>query len=155
MQTDVDELDVKLVIAAAASEFSRATAWLQATCDARGIPPAPQYKLDICLNEALANVLAHGGSEALGAPIKLGLALRGTPDAGRVRMTLRAAGVAFDPNGHRQKPAPQSLDDAEPGGLGILLMRTNADEIRYQRLGEENCTTFVIGWDAADSAEQA
>lgn len=155
MQIDVDEPEVTLLIAAASDEFLRATAWLQAICHAREVPPDQQHRLDICLNEALANVLAHGGSEALGSPIELRLVLHGRHDAGRVSMTLRAGGVAFDPNSHRQKPAPQSLEEAEPGGLGILLMRANADEIRYQRLGKENCTTFVIRWDGAESAEHA
>lgn len=155
MQSHVDTLEVTLAIAAEAHEFSRATAWLHEACAARGVPPEQQHRLDLCLNEALANVLAHGGREALAAPIRLGLALDGTPGAGRARMTLSAAGVAFNPNNHPQKPPPRSLDDAEPGGLGILLMRANSDEMRYQRRGERNCTTFIIGWDGTGNNENA
>lgn len=147
MQGNVEKLEVTLTIAAESREFSRATSWLQEACTARGVPPEQQHTLDICLNETLANVLAHGGHQALAAPIRLELALDGTPNAGYARMTLCAAGVAFDPHSHQQNPPPQSLDDAKPGGLGILLMRTYADEIHYQRLGEQNCTTFITHWD--------
>lgn len=146
MGLPANEFEATLSIAAESSEFSRATSWLESVCGTRGVPPDQRYRLDVCLNEALANVLAHGGRAARVNPIRLDLSLRQMQDAGSARMTLCAAGVEFDPNSHRQKPVPQTLEEAEPGGLGILMMRTYADDIEYRRLGEQNCTSFVIRW---------
>ena len=146
MRSQAGEIEETLSIAAEAGEFSRATAWLESICNERGVPVDERYRLDICLNEALANVLAHGGSAALGVPICLRLGISGGLEAGRASLTLNAGGVPFDPASHRTRPSPRTLEEAEPGGLGILMMRTNADRIAYERLGETNCTTFLVRW---------
>jgi anti-sigma regulatory factor (Ser/Thr protein kinase) len=66
-------------------------------------------------------------------------------------LTLNAGGVPFDPASHRTRPSPRTLEEAEPGGLGILMMRTNADRIAYERLGDANCTSFLVGWGTGSS----
>lgn len=151
MRSQSGECEETLSIAAKADEFSRASLWLESVCNARGVPGDERYKLDICLNEALANVLAHGGDAAGTAPISLKLTLSGDREAGMVWLSLHARGVPFDPASHCPRPAPKTLEDAEPGGLGILMMRANADRIVYERLQDANSTSFLVRWGAASS----
>lgn len=44
------------------SEARRASTWLDEAGSARGIPADPLLRLDLCVTEALANVIAHGGA---------------------------------------------------------------------------------------------
>jgi len=155
MRSQSGALEEILSIATEAREFSRATVWLESVCKARGVPVDERYKLDICLNEALANVLEHGGDAARTAPIGLKLTLSGDRDAGAVWLTLHAGGAPFDPASHRTRPAPRTLEEAEPGGLGILIMRTNADSIIYERLQDANRTSFLVRWGTASSDDGA
>jgi serine phosphatase RsbU (regulator of sigma subunit)/anti-sigma regulatory factor (Ser/Thr protein kinase) len=143
-------IEEALSIGAEACDFSRASAWLETVCDAHHVPVDERYKLDLCLNEALANVLAHGGSAAIAKPIALALTLGGDSTSGTACLTLTAAGVAFDPGSHQTRPAPMTLEEAEPGGLGILLMRANADCITYERRGDANCTSFLVHWGSGE-----
>ena len=140
------DIEATLSFNADPAEFARASAWLAGLCQAHGVPSDQMDRLDICLNEALANVLSHGGADALTAPITLKLALVMAAHEGKACMTLIAGGVPFDPATHVTRAMPTTLETAEPGGLGVLLMRANADEIHYRRIGQLNCTDFRFGW---------
>lgn len=140
------ERAAQLAIAADRAEFRRASAWLHTVCAGYGMPEEKLYALDICLDETLANVVAHGGSAASALPIAMSLTIDGTPTDGQVILTICAGGVAFDPHTHQMRPVPMTLEDAEPGGLGIHMMKTYADELRYTRDNERNCTGFVVRW---------
>jgi anti-sigma regulatory factor (Ser/Thr protein kinase) len=50
---------------------------------------------------------------------------------------LRDPGPEFDPTAAAERP-PQADDDDQPGGWGIQLVRRYVDEIRYERVADEN-----------------
>jgi anti-sigma regulatory factor (Ser/Thr protein kinase) len=149
MQPQSGEVEEALSISAEACEFARASAWLESICNARDVPVDERYKLDICMNEALANVISHGGPAAIENPILLTLTMTGSRASGVASLALHATGVPFDPTLHQTRPAPQTLEEAEPGGLGVLMMRANADHIAYERRGDLNCTSFLVRWGVA------
>ena len=136
----------QFAIAADRAEFRRVSAWLHTVCAGHGVPEEKRHALDICLDETLANVVAHGGPAASEHPIAVFLTIDGTPKDGQAILTICAGGVAFDPRTHQMRPVPMTLEDAEPGGLGIHMMKTYADELRYARDNERNCTGFVVRW---------
>ena len=57
-----------LSIGAGSAELRRALEWLEAVCRQRDVPQVSAERLALCLHEALANVIAHGGASALAAP---------------------------------------------------------------------------------------
>lgn len=109
--------------------------------------PADQIdRLEICLNEVLANLLEHGGAEASGEPILLRLHAI-TPDAGAgVRLVISDAGVPFDPVVASDKPLPASLSEASPGGLGLRLVRAYTDGMAYRVLEDRNELSIEMHW---------
>jgi anti-sigma regulatory factor (Ser/Thr protein kinase) len=135
-----------LTIAADPGDFRRASDWLGELGQAHHLPADLVYGLDVCLNEALANVLAHGGEEARRAPIQLSLELHRTAAGGAATLTLRDRGIAFDPLAHVPRAAAASIEDAVPGGQGIVMMREYSDDIRYQREADENRLSFTVRW---------
>ena len=53
----------------------------------------------------------------------------------------RALGQAAMP-----RPAPESLTDAQSGGLGIVMIHSFSDTLRYRRDDGLNRLTFAVRW---------
>lgn len=116
------------------------------------IPEDPFGRLDLFLNEALANVMDHGGPTALEAPIQLVLSIASSEQGDEATLTIEDGGKPFDPLAHTPRPIPQSLDEAVPGGLGIPMMRNLADDLHYTYDNNHNRLSFTVRWDTAQTA---
>ncbi len=138
-----------LVIAASGDEVRRASEWLTALCRQHAVPEAHIDRLELALNEVLANVLAHGGGAALVETIRIRLDVRPDAAAGEARVTVSDAGVAFNPVTVPEHVQPRTLAEAEPGGLGLPLIRRCADWMEYCREGGHNHFTFGARWTRA------
>jgi serine/threonine-protein kinase RsbW len=137
---------VELDIGADGAEARRAAEWLEAACRQRNVPRAPADRLALCLHEALANIIAHGGAQALVAPIRLVLELRLDSGGGQVSVTVSDAGAAFDPLSVPRKTLPATLGEASSGGLGLVMIRRCADWLDYRHEGGRNHLTFGARW---------
>jgi len=130
--------------------MTHASQWLEARCDEHGVPGEHVARLLLCLDDALANVLTHGGPTALSNPIKLQFEVRAEPESRTASVTLSDAGIAFDPVGAPGKALPKGLDDldtAELNGRGLQMIRAAASEFRYRREDGRNHLTFGTRWE--------
>ncbi|MCT0208927.1 ATP-binding protein [Synechococcus sp. CS-1332] len=127
-------------------ELRRCSIWLTESCQTQAVPSGPAGKLDLCLNEVLANLIDHAGAADFSAPVDLSLELADCGDRGLATLTIIDTGPAFDPLGVSRGPLPRSLADAEPGGLGLLLVRRFMDERSYERAGDRNVLKLGIYW---------
>lgn len=80
--------------------------------------------LGLCVNEALANVIRHAYGNRPGQPIQLWAAATGDD----LCIHIRDWGNGVDPS---QLPLPPRAA-LEPGGLGLVCLRTLMDEVRYE-----------------------
>lgn len=135
-------------IGAEGAEVRRASDWLAEACRRRDVPAAPVDRLVICLNEVLANVIAHGGEAAHSAPIALRLDVGHDPRGGKASVTVSDAGTAFDPLAAPQRVLPRTLAQSSPGGLGLVMIRRCSDWLDYRREGGRNHLTFGARWSA-------
>lgn len=133
-----------LELQAQSGEVRRATAWLHAEGQARAVPDEVLARLDICLHEALANVLDHGGLPAA-ACITLLLRVQDS----HAMLTLCDGGLPFDPTLARQAPFTSMLEQTQPGGLGLVMLRANAGQLDYRHDGGCNHLTVTVSWSAA------
>ena len=140
----------ELAIRAVADDVRPASEWLAQTCETHGVPDTQILRLDLCLNEALANVIAHGGEQALANPVRLRLDVtRGGP-AHQAVVTVYDSGPPFDTTSVQPGALPLTLDDAEPGGLGLLMIRNLSDSLSYWYDNGHNELSFGVRW--ADEA---
>ncbi|HSV19694.1 MAG TPA: ATP-binding protein [Casimicrobiaceae bacterium] len=139
----------QLTIRADTHETRRASQWLVAAADANRVPADATIRLDHCLDEALANVIAHGGPAATASPIGLHFAVRRNAGACAADLTLLYDGLAFDPSRHEPRPRPANLQDASLGGLGLLMLRHFADALEYDRSDGRNRLTITVNWTEA------
>jgi serine/threonine-protein kinase RsbW len=137
-----------LTIRAEAEEVRRASAWLESTARAQRVPPEQIVRLDHCLDEALANVMRHGGPTAFASPIRLALEVQRGDGWCSAELLVADEGIAFDPSCLMLElpPRPATLAQAEPGGLGLLMIRSFADDLSYQRSEGVNQLTMIVSW---------
>jgi anti-sigma regulatory factor (Ser/Thr protein kinase) len=145
-ETHTDKQAETLAIAASGDEVRRACAWLAAALRQRDVPDRQVERLELALHEVLANVLAHGGSTARAEPICIGIEVRA--EKGEAEVAVSDAGIAFDPTGAPTRTPAKTLAEAQPGGLGLPLIRRCADWMSYRREGGRNHFTFGARWAA-------
>ena len=136
----------ELTIGANGAEVRRASEWLDTTCRQRDVPQALVERLALCLHEVLANVITHGGRTALSAPIRLLLEVRLDQDCSKASVTVSDAGIAFNPLSVPKKILPKTLDEASPGGLGLVMIRRCSDWLDYRHEDGHNHLTFGTRW---------
>ena len=133
-------------IPAASGEVRRASAWLETTCFERGVPPSQISRLELCLNEALANVVDHSSTADQSLPIRLRLDVHQNQSTNEVIVTITDSGAPFDPLSKPTKSRPKSLADAEPGGLGLIMIRHFSDKQDYHYIDGNNQLSFSVCW---------
>jgi anti-sigma regulatory factor (Ser/Thr protein kinase) len=136
----------ELTIGANGDEVRRASDWLYATCRQHEVPEALAERLVLCLNEALANVIVHGGGNAISTPVKLMFEMSIGDGHGKAGVTVSDAGVAFDPLSVPPRQAPKTLEEASLGGLGLVMIRRCSDWLDYRNEQGRNHLTFGARW---------
>lgn len=136
----------ELTISASGDEVRRASDWLYATCRRHEVPEELVERLVLCLNEVLANVIVHGGRDALSAPVRLMLEIGRDDGCGKAGVTVSDAGVAFDPLSVPARATPKTLEEASVGGLGLVMIRRCADWLDYRNERGRNHLTFGARW---------
>ena len=138
----------ELTIRADVWDARRASEWLGVTAVAHGVPVEQLVRLDHCLDEALANVIKHGGEAALAASVVLQFGVRRGKGVCTAELRVVDEGAPFDPSVLPDAPMrkPHSLADADVGGLGLLMIRNFSDDLTYRRSDGRNHLTICVSW---------
>jgi sigma-B regulation protein RsbU (phosphoserine phosphatase) len=121
-------------------ELARLSAWVAAEARAAACSERDAFRLDLALTEAVTNIIEHAFPE--GGTHEISLQLEAAPE--NLTVALTDGGRPFDPLAGPPKALPTRLDEAQPGGLGIHLIRQYCDACRYERLEAGNRLTLVF-----------
>jgi len=128
-------------IANRTSELRPLSTWAVEVARQLGCSPDKCSDVDLCLTEAVSNVIQHGYEDDAPHVIEIEI----TREPGALAIRIEDDARPFDP---LQAPGTvaTSLDEARPGGRGIALMRSAADSASYERRDARNRLTvrFVI-----------
>jgi serine/threonine-protein kinase RsbW len=124
-------------------ELARVWSWVGALAAEYSIPAETEFAIQLCMEEALSNIIRHGYH---GQPDQL-ITVACAASAGNRELlfTLEDHGPAFDPLAASEvenKPSPTSIDQLQVGGRGIHLMRKFAGSLAYQRIPGGNRLTI-------------
>lgn len=125
----------RLVLRSDLAELERLAGWLEDWAR-ENVSPAVSFAVQLCLEEAVANVIMYGGTD------QLEIAVEVERNDGALVALIEDNGRQFDPT---QAPAPlraTSLQDATIGDLGIHLMRSFASGMHYERRNGRNRLTL-------------
>jgi anti-sigma regulatory factor (Ser/Thr protein kinase) len=125
----------ELSLAPELSEIARLIDWAEACCDADGIGGEIRFGLVLALEEAVANLMNHA-FDGVTPPHLISLRLDISNAA--VVAEITDNGRAFDPTAVPEPDLSLPLEQRDPGGLGILLMREMMDRVVYCRSSGNN-----------------
>ncbi|MGA7106153.1 MAG: ATP-binding protein [Terracidiphilus sp.] len=129
------ELDSRL------SELSRVQPWVESLADRHGFEEEARFAMQLCIEEALANVVLHGYRGEPGHPI----VIQASVSAGILSFTIDDNAPPFSPVGAGSQSDPTyeaTLESIEPGGNGIRLLYRFAGSLAYERLSDSNRLTI-------------
>jgi len=122
------------------AEDQELTKWVLGLCAKYSLPDKVAFALQLCLDEAVANIIEHGKGRGGAIEVSVNIAREDK----RIAMTVVDDGDEFDPTQFESKQSRPSLDDPEVGGLGIRLMRKFATGLKYERLDQRNHLHFIF-----------
>jgi anti-sigma regulatory factor (Ser/Thr protein kinase) len=127
----------RLVLRNDLAELERLAGWVEGWAQ-QDVSPDVSFAIQFCLEEAVANVIMHGAPK--GDPLEIAVELA------REDRTLIARiednGTQFDPTKAPPPQEPASLVEAQPGNLGVHLVRNIADDMDYERRDGRNRLTL-------------
>lgn len=98
------------------------------------------FELDLIIEELFVNIATHAyeGLDVQSPSMEIFVA----DDAFNhvIHLVLQDEGTAYDPTVREVKPlsGAESVDELQPGGMGVLLVNRLADSVRYERLDGRN-----------------
>jgi serine/threonine-protein kinase RsbW len=126
-----------LTLTSSPQELAGLFARFDTFAEEHGLSVATRGAVQLALEEIVVNVIKHGYREQPGQPITVEVAVV----CAEVVACIEDAAPAFNP---LLAPAPDfttPLEQKEPGGLGIHLVKQMMDGVAYERVGEKNRLT--------------
>ena len=127
----------RLVLRNDVAELERLAGWIEGFTR-QGTSPDVSFAVQLCLEEAVANIIMYGGAkdDALVIAVEL------ERNCGTLVARVEDNGRQFDPT-RAPPPAPAaSLEEAKVGEVGIHLMRSFANGMDYERRDGRNRLTL-------------
>jgi serine/threonine-protein kinase RsbW len=109
--------------------------WVEERCQEAGLEAGLTFKLMLAIEEAVTNVVSYAFAEA---PPPHRIHLRLDIDADRCAAEVIDNGGPFDPSAAQPPDLTGPLEERDPGGLGIHLIRNMADRVEYRREDGQN-----------------
>ena len=134
-------------IPASVDQLETVLGFVHAELARRLCPLKVQKQLDIAIEEMFVNVARYAYPDAEeGHPgqVKVTYTYSATPPA--ITVELDDTGVPYDPLKHEDPARPASADEAEIGGLGIMMTKRLVDDIGYRYEHGHNILTFSKSW---------
>ena len=104
-----------------------------------GLDDQAIYAVELAVDEACSNIIEHAyGAEDAG-DIRCDCSVT---DSG-LKIILRDKGEPFDPDAVPEVDTSLPLDQRQPGGAGVFLMRKVMDEVIFEFKKGENVLTLV------------
>lgn len=123
---------------------SQANAWLADRITSLSVSEQTWFSMRLCLEEVMTNIITHAFADDDGHVISLSLSRL----SDRLVLTISDDGVPFDPISFERQSLPGRLEDVEPGGQGIHLVRNFATDVHYRREGRTNHLELVFPLDS-------
>jgi anti-sigma regulatory factor (Ser/Thr protein kinase) len=115
-------------------ELDRLNDFLSRFCSENGLPAEIAMDAALALEEVFANIVQHGYRDSGEHEIQVRLAAGGDS----IVLTLEDDGIPFNPAAYPPADTTSPLEFRPVGGLGVHLVRSVMDEVRYDRIDGRN-----------------
>lgn len=134
----------RLTLRSQLSDLTLVTRWVHALSVRFHFPERASFAIDLCLEEALSNVIRHGYAGDPTQRIEVEFSISRER---RVSFVIEDAAPhfrPFDPEAPVLAPSSASLEEIVPGGQGIPLIRKFADAVEWEPLPKGNRLTLLF-----------
>jgi serine/threonine-protein kinase RsbW len=132
-----------LTFAATRAGFERAFRQLRTILDRHRLRPRARYRCELVFEEVVSNIIRHGSANDRKRRISVMLGLRGD----HLELQFEDDGVPFNPCQPAAPPA-EPPPGSDSGGRGLLLVRSVAERLDYERTPQQrNQLTVTIAAD--------
>ena len=130
---------LSVCVAASPAGIQQAATALDGFRAEHGLDDSAAWPLHVALDEILSNIVRHSQTGPKAGWIDVTIERRG--DA--VDMTVTDDGPAFDPLQLPEPDVTARIEERQPGGLGVHLVRKLIDRVEYTRAGGRNRLTMT------------
>jgi anti-sigma regulatory factor (Ser/Thr protein kinase) len=121
------------------AELSRVAESIDEFCETQAVPQACAFKLNVALEELLTNTISYGFEDLGQHEIALTVARQGED----IIAEIQDDGRPYDPLQEAPEPDLNStLEERRVGGLGVYLVKTLMDDVRYEYRDGQNRVTL-------------
>ena len=106
----------------------------------QGLPDKRIHQIELVVEEALVNIFHYAYPNGDG---EVRVICR-TDQEGRLIIETIDTGLPFDPLSREDPDLTLDIAQRKIGGLGVFLMKTLMDEVRYRREDDQNVLTLVV-----------
>jgi serine/threonine-protein kinase RsbW len=129
------------------SEIASAAKWVESIAVSAELPPAQEFAMQVCLEEIMSNVVRHGKCHSDSSRpsrsgrdyLTIAIAIDAYED--RITMSVEDNGRPFNLGKAVAKKIDEPLEQLQPGGLGIHLIKSFSSTMEYQLTEQGNRIT--------------
>jgi serine/threonine-protein kinase RsbW len=129
----------RLRMPAMLENLGRLTGALADCAEAQGFGKEKIGRIELAVEEALVNVFRYAYPESQG---EVEMVCRSEGE--RFAVEIIDSGIPFDATAMPAPDVTEGVQEREPGGLGIFLMKKMMDEVQYRREKGRNILTLIV-----------
>lgn len=128
-RNETQPIQDRIVLSSDLSEMNRVFPWIDALASQYEIAESIQFAINLCLEEAVSNVIRHGYANQSGRFIAVRFAVS---TEGNVVFTIDDDAPQFNPLEAPTLPPFDEQGETRIGGHGVRLLREFADILEYE-----------------------
>ena len=128
-KNETERIQDRIVLSSELSQISRIFPWIEALASQYEIVESLQFAINLCLEEAVSNVIRHGYANQAGRFIAVRFMVS---SEGNLVFTVDDDAPPFNPLEAPSLPMLDEQGETRIGGHGIRLLRGFADMLEYQ-----------------------
>jgi serine/threonine-protein kinase RsbW len=144
-QSSTYTAEAKLRLGSRLADLAQVAPWVESLAAEHQLPAELNFAVDLCLEEALSNVIRHGYNGQPDRPIAIHCTIvRPADGVGQLTVAIEDHAPHFNPLEavEADAVASQALEELVPGGQGIRLLRKFAGSLLYEPLPAGNRLTM-------------
>lgn len=134
----------ELTVDAVLESMDRIIAFVDSALDSLQCPQKIRRQIDVAVDELAGNIVYYAYPDGAGA---LTVQMEYDAASSQVCITLKDAGIPFNPLERAEPDITAQAEVREVGGLGIFIARKSMDDISYSYKDGQNVLKIKKGFD--------
>jgi sigma-B regulation protein RsbU (phosphoserine phosphatase) len=139
-----------ITLKASVDELDPLTAFIDKGLDAGGCPERLRNQIELATEEIFVNIADYaytkGDAAQGGGDVTIDCRLEASREKMTMTLVFSDRGRAFNPLEYDSPDTSLPLEEREPGGLGLLIVRKTMDTIQYSRADKTNRLEISKSW---------